>query len=175
MTICPPLYRKLTRQITPTAPGLSDLPPSPSTTGNPMLKHLPQPSPLSYTSQPLQQSLSSHLHLPPYPHAPSGAGSLTPSAIPMAPSISAHSTFSSANGAPGTTTAHQSPVPSASGGGGLSIGIRPLDMVISDEEVHEELERRLDEMRGWLETVGVGLDDLLAVPELREGVQGVTA
>lgn len=48
-------------------------------------------------------------------------------------------------------------------------------MVISDEEVHEELDRRLDEMRGWLETVSVGLGDLLAVSEVREGVDGVVA
>lgn len=32
------------------------------------------------------------------------------------------------------------------------------------EEVYEELERRIDEMRGWLECVEVGLDDLLKSP-----------
>lgn len=41
-------------------------------------------------------------------------------------------------------------------------------MIISDEEVYDELDRRIDEMRGWLDRVGVGLDDLLQMPDLRE-------
>ena len=52
----------------------------------------------------------------------------------------------------------------------LTLGIRPLDMIISDEEVYDELDKRIDEMRGWLEAVGVGLDDLLQLPEMRDSV-----
>jgi hypothetical protein len=37
-------------------------------------------------------------------------------------------------------------------------------MMMGHEEVYEELERRIDEMRGWLECVEVGLDDLLKSP-----------
>ena len=56
-----------------------------------------------------------------------------------------------------------------------SLGIRPLDMVIGDEEVYDELDRRIDEMRGWLEAVGVGLDDLLRLPDLRDGPNDLVA
>jgi hypothetical protein len=42
-------------------------------------------------------------------------------------------------------------------------------MMMGDEEVYEELERRIDEMRGWLECVEVGLDDLLQSPIAGEG------
>lgn len=48
-------------------------------------------------------------------------------------------------------------------------------MVISDEEVYDELERRIDEMRGWLETVEVGLDDLLQNTDVPESDEGIIA
>jgi len=133
-----------------------------------MLRGLPQPSPLSYLalSQPLQSSLSSNGNLPPNPHVnPPGAISLS---VPMAPSISQVSAFSSHSIA--GTTVHPSPNPTnpdiGMGVGGLRP--RPLDMMMGDEEVYEELERRIDEMRGWLECVEVGLDDLLQSPAIDE-------
>jgi hypothetical protein len=48
-------------------------------------------------------------------------------------------------------------------------------MIIPDDEVYEELDRRIDEMRGWLDAVGVGLDDLLQPLELREGSDTLVA
>jgi len=42
-------------------------------------------------------------------------------------------------------------------------------MMTGDGEVYEELERRIDEMKGWLECVEVGLDDLLRSPIDTEG------
>jgi len=136
-----------------------------------MLKHLQLPpmaqglpSPLSIQSQPLQTSLSSHGPMPPLPKAlPSHLNS-----IPMAPSISQASTFS-VGGV--QTTAHPSPQLDISTTAALNI--RPLDMMMGHEEVYEELERRIDEMRGWLECVEVGLDDLLRSPTDPEGEQGV--
>lgn len=61
----------------------------------------------------------------------------------------------------GQTTVHPSPQLDVSTAG---LNIRPLDMMMGHEEVYEELERRIDEMRGWLECVEVGLDDLLKSP-----------
>lgn len=92
----------------------------------------------------------------------------------MAPSISAISTFSSQ--APvsvtGTNTAQPSPNPDPNPDhtdqGQEQLKIRPLDMIISDDEVYDELDRRIDEMRGWLDAVGAGLDDLLQPLEFRE-------
>lgn len=137
-----------------------------------MLKHLQlpssQPSPLSYQSQPLQTSLSSNGPIPPYPR------SSTPNtSIPMAPSISQVSTFST-SGAGGASTVHASPNPPYSESGPTTTGvgslnIRPLDMMTGDGEVYEELERRIDEMKGWLECVEVGLEDLLRSPIDTEG------
>ena len=190
MRVCPPLSLSksssrtdvrsvpvLTRiKISPAAPGLSDLPPSPSTTTqNPMLKHLPQPSPL-YQSQPLQTSLSSqsHLNLPSYQ-----SNTNLSTGVPMAPSLSAISTFSTQAPSLGTgmNTAQASPNPDPNPDPTMdqSLGIRPLDMVIGDEEVYDELDRRIDEMRGWLEAVGVGLDDLLRLPDLRDGPNDLVA
>lgn len=128
-----------------------------------MLKHLQlpaahgQPSPLSFASQsqPLQTSLSSQGAMPPLPRTlPTHLNS-----IPMAPSISQTSTFSVGGG---QTTVH--PSPQLDLGTSASLNIRPLDMMMGHEEVYEELERRIDEMRGWLECVEVGLDDLLKSP-----------
>jgi protein-serine/threonine kinase len=175
----------LTKQLSPAVPGLSDLPPSPSTTTqNPMLKHLQlpsqaqsQPSPLSlsYQSQPLQTSLSSNGPIPPYPRASSPNTS-----VPMAPSISQISTFSTGQG--GLTVNHSPNPPYSESGitsgatiGAGSLNIRPLDMMTGHAEVYEELERRIDEMKGWLECVEVGLDDLLRSPIDTEESQRVPA
>lgn len=87
----------------------------------------------------------------------------------MAPSISQGSTFSVGAG---QTTVHPSPHLDLSTSVG-ALNIRPLDMMMGPEEVYEELERRIDEMRGWLECVEVGLDDLLRSPLETEGDQGV--
>lgn len=87
----------------------------------------------------------------------------------MAPSLSAISTFSTQPQGSTTHTANPSPNPNTNSDlKTQALGIRPLDMIISDEEVYDELDRRIDEMRGWLDAVGVGLDDLLQLPELRE-------
>jgi protein-serine/threonine kinase len=77
----------------------------------------------------------------------------------MAPSISQASTFSVGGG---PATVH--PSPQLDMGTTAGLNIRPLDMMMGSEEVYEELERRIDEMRGWLECVEVGLDDLLKSP-----------
>ena len=124
-----------------------------------MLKHLQlpaaqgQPSPLSFQSLPLQTSLSSQGPMPPIPRSMPALAS-----TPMAPSISQVSTFSAGQG---QTTVHPSPQLDV---GTAGLNIRPLDMMMGHEEVYEELERRIDEMRGWLECVEVGLDDLLKSP-----------
>lgn len=124
-----------------------------------MLKHLQlpqtqgQPSPLSFQSLPLQTSLSSQGPMPPLPRTLPALAS-----TPMAPSISQASTFSVGQG---QTTVHPSPQLDV---GTAGLNIRPLDMMMGHEEVYEELERRIDEMRGWLECVEVGLDDLLKSP-----------
>ena len=92
----------------------------------------------------------------------------------MAPSLSAVSTFSTQPQGSTTNTANPSPNPN-SDLKAQALGIRPLDMIISDEEVYDELDRRIDEMRGWLDVVGVGLDDLLQMPEMRETADNLVA
>jgi protein-serine/threonine kinase len=81
----------------------------------------------------------------------------------MAPSISQVSTFSNIGTPAGGSTVHPSPNPLVEQTS-TTLNIRPLDMMTSGTEVYEELDRRIDEMRGWLECVEIGLDDLLKSP-----------